>query len=114
MRRLPPLLPLVMAVLALPAAAQSAAAPDVFVLPEKGHCVACHQVAEGAGPRTRADLGPKLDGSRMRTLGRTRIREIIQDPTRANPATVMPPYERHRILDDGEIQQLVEYLHALP
>ena len=114
MRRSLALAPLLAVALAVPAAAQAAAAPDVFVLPEKGHCVACHQVPEGAGPRTRADLGPPLEGSRMRALGRARIREIIEDPMRANPDTVMPPYGRHRILDANEIQRLVEYLHALP
>lgn len=114
MRRPLALLPLIAAVLAVPAAAQTAAAPDVFVLPEKGHCAACHQVPEGAGPRTRADLGPLLEGERMRTLGRTRIRSLIEDPTRANPDTVMPPYGRHRILDADEIKLLVEYLHGLP
>jgi sulfur-oxidizing protein SoxX len=50
----------------------------------------------------------------MRALGRARIREVIEDPTRANPATVMPPYGKHRILDPAEIQRIVEYLHALP
>ncbi len=114
MRRALAFLPLAAAVLAMPAAAQNATAPDVFVLPEKGYCVACHQVPEGAGPRSRADLGPALDGTRMRALGKGRIREIIEDPTRAKPDTVMPPYGRHRILDANEIQRLVEYLHALP
>jgi sulfur-oxidizing protein SoxX len=114
MRRPLTRLPLVaVALLVVPAAAQTRA-PDAFVLPDKGHCIACHQVPEGAGPATRADLGPRLDGARMRTLGRARIREIIEDPTRANPDTVMPPYGRHRILDATEIQRLVEYLHALP
>ena len=43
-----------------------------------------------------------------------RIREIIEDPTRANPHTVMPPFGRHRILEAGEIQRIVDYLHELP
>jgi sulfur-oxidizing protein SoxX len=90
------------------------AAPPAFVQPERGHCIACHQVPEGAGPATRADLGPKLEGARMRELGRARLREVIADPTRANPASVMPPFGRHRILEPAEIDQLVEYLHALP
>ena len=50
----------------------------------------------------------------MRSLGRERLREIIEDPTRANPDTVMPPFGRHRILDPTEINRIVEYLHALP
>lgn len=97
---------------ALPCAAQSAS--DLFVRPDKGHCIACHQVPQGAGPRTRADLGPRLEGARMRMLGKAKLREIIADPMRANPDTVMPPYGRHHILDDSEIGRLVDYLHALP
>jgi L-cysteine S-thiosulfotransferase len=108
-------LPIAAAVLAMPAGAQQpVAAPDIFVQVEKGNCIACHQVPEGAGPRTRADLGPALDGARMRALGRAKIRALIDDPTRDNPDTLMPPFGRHRILDAAEIQRLVEYLLALP
>ena len=103
------------AAVASPAAAQnSAAARDLFVRPEKGYCIACHQLPEGAGPATRADLGPKLEGARMRALGRAQLRELLQDPTRANPSPLMPPFGRHRILYASEIARLVEYLHALP
>jgi sulfur-oxidizing protein SoxX len=105
---------LVLATLALPAAAQSSSPPAAFVQREKGHCLACHQVPEGAGPATRADLGPRLTGARMRELGRARLREIIEDPTRANPETLMPPFGRHRILEPAEIARIVDYLHALP
>ena len=99
---------------ALPANAQRVAAPAAFTQPAKGHCAACHQVPEGAGPASRADLGPRLEGARMRELGRARLRELINDPTRANPNTVMPPFGKHRILEAREIDLIVEYLHALP
>ena len=102
------------AVLAVPCAAQNAAVPESFTAPDKGNCIACHRLPEGVGAPTRADLGPALTGERMRALGRAKIREAIEDPTKANPATVMPPYGRHRILDNAEIQRLVEFLHALP
>jgi sulfur-oxidizing protein SoxX len=105
-------LPLAAAVLATPCAAQ--AVPEAFVKPDKGNCIACHQLPAPLLPRTRADLGPALDGTRMRALGRAGIRGAIEDPTRANPDTVMPPYGRHRILDKAEIDRLVEFLHALP
>ena len=97
-----------------PAAAQPTAAPPVFVQRDKGHCAACHQLPEGVSPAVRADLGPRLEGSRMRALGRAQLREIIEDPMKANPATVMPPYGRHRLLERAEIDRLVEFLHALP
>ena len=114
MRRRPDFLAVALATLTLSAAAQSPPAPPAFVQRNKGHCIACHQVPEGAGPATRADLGPRLAGTRMRELGRARLRELIEDPTRANPATVMPPFGRHRILEATEIDRIVEYLHALP
>jgi sulfur-oxidizing protein SoxX len=94
--------------------AQSQAGLELFLRPDKGHCIACHQVPEGAGPATQSNLGPRLAGSRMRELGRPALRQLIEDPTRANPGTVMPPYGRHRLLDGAEIDRLVEYLHALP
>jgi sulfur-oxidizing protein SoxX len=96
------------------AQAPSAEALALFTRADKGGCIACHQLPAGAGPSTRANLGPPLEGTRMRSLGRERIREAIEDPLRANPDTVMPPYGRHRILDAAEIRQLVELLHALP
>jgi len=103
--------PLAAAVLA--ASAQQPA-PDLFVSADKGHCIACHQVPEGAGPATRADLGPRLEGGRMRSLGREKLRALIADPMQANPETLMPPFGRHRILDPAEIQRVVDYLQALP
>lgn len=90
------------------------AVPESYVRPDQGHCIACHQLPEGVGPATRADLGPRLEGARMRSLGRERLRAAIVDPMAANPATVMPPFGRHRILDAAQIEELVEFLHALP
>ena len=95
-------------------AAAQMPARDLFVRADKGHCIACHQVPAGSGPQTRADLGPRLEGARMREIGRRNLRALIVDPTAANADTVMPPYGRHRLLDTAEIDRLVEYLHALP
>jgi L-cysteine S-thiosulfotransferase len=96
------------------AAAAPAPALDLFVRADKGNCIACHQLPAGAGPATRADLGPRLEGARMRALGRAALRQAIVDPTRANPDTVMPPFGRHRLLDAAEIDRLVQFLEALP
>ena len=87
---------------------------DLFIRPDKGHCIACHELPAGNGPATRADVGPRLEGARMRALGREALKEIIDDPTRRNPETVMPPFGRHRILEAREIDELAAFLHALP
>jgi sulfur-oxidizing protein SoxX len=87
---------------------------EIFIRPDKGYCIACHQVPAQSGPATRANVGPALAGARMRELGRDAIRGLLRDPTTANPDTVMPPFGRHRILDDREIDLVTEYLLALP
>ena len=99
---------------ALAASAQSPSPPDSFVRADKGHCIACHQLPEGQGSASRADLGPKLEGARMRALGREGLRQAIIDSSTANADTLMPPFGRHRILETVEVERLVDYLHALP
>lgn len=100
---------------ALPAVAQRPPSGlELFVQKDKGNCIACHQLPAGAGPATRADVGPALDGTRMRALGKPALRDLLVDPAKANPATLMPPYGRHRILEPAEIDKLVEFLNALP
>ena len=102
------------ALLAIPALGQGNGALDLYVRADKGHCIACHALADGTGPATRSNVGPRLEGARMRELGKERLREILDDPTRLNPESVMPPYGRHRILDAREMGRLAEFLHALP
>ena len=100
--------------IAWPAAAQQPAALELFMRGDKGGCAACHQLPEGIAAASRADVGPRLEGARMRALGRAGLREVLHDPMRANPDTVMPPYGRHKVLEPAEIERLVEFLHALP
>jgi L-cysteine S-thiosulfotransferase len=96
------------------ARAQTPSGLQLFTSPAKGYCIACHQVPEGAGPATRSDLGPRLEGKRMREIGKAGLRALLVDPTAANPDTVMPPFGRHRILSPAELDRVVDYLHALP
>jgi len=99
---------------ALAAAARPLPGSELFARRDKGNCIACHQVAQGAGPATRSDLGPKLEGARMRAIGRERLRTLLTDPMANNPETLMPPFGRHRILDAAQIERVIDYLYALP
>ena len=109
---------LVLAALALAAASRAGAQPpsgaQLFTRPDKGNCIACHQVSDPAAPKTRSDLGPRLEGARMRALGRERLRALLDDPMANNPDTLMPPFGRHKILDAAEIGRVIDYLDALP
>jgi sulfur-oxidizing protein SoxX len=114
MRRATGLLAVLAAAIAPGAHAQKDQGLELFIRPDKGYCIACHQVPAQAGPVTRSNVGPTLAGARMRELGSARLHELLRDPTRANPDTVMPPFGRHRILDEREIGLVTEYLLALP
>jgi len=96
------------------AGAEPLAGAQLFVRPDKGNCAACHQVSDPAAPKTRSDVGPRLEGARMRAIGRDRLRALLTDPMANNPDTLMPPFGRHRILDASEIDRVVDYLDALP
>jgi sulfur-oxidizing protein SoxX len=41
------------------------------------------------------------------------LRAQISDATVKNPNTMMPPFGKHEILSDGEIDKIVEYIHSL-
>jgi sulfur-oxidizing protein SoxX len=84
-----------------------AIAHDVY----KGNCLACHQIPGDPQALSMANIGPPLVMMRQRFPDRALLREQIQDPMRRNPETVMPPFGRHRVLSEEEIELLLDYLY---
>lgn len=80
---------------------------------ERGNCLACHQMPADPGAESRADMGPLLENIRKRYPDRADLRQRIWDARAFNPDTIMPPYGRHRILTEEEIDQVVDYIHGL-
>lgn len=80
---------------------------------EKGNCLACHRMPADPGAETAATLGPALADIKRRYPDRAALRAQIWDASVKNPATIMPPYGRHRILTEAEIDLIVEYVHGL-
>lgn len=80
---------------------------------EKGNCLACHRIPADATAETNANLGPVLENLTSRYADRASLRQQVWDASRANPDTIMPPYGRHRILTETEIDDVVEYLRGL-
>jgi sulfur-oxidizing protein SoxX len=100
--------------------AAQAAAPDRLAAgralahgQEKGNCLACHQMPRDPGAETLANLGPRLENVRHRYPSRDELRQRIWDAARFNADTLMPPYGRHRILTEEEIDLVVDYIHEL-
>ncbi len=78
--------------------------------PMKGNCLACHLVEGSESP---GDLGPPLVAMKARFPDKYKLRNQLWDPMEHNPGTRMPPFGRHRILTEDELDLIVEYIYSL-
>ena len=76
----------------------------------KGNCLACHKIDDGELPGT---LGPPLLAMKVRYPERAALRQQICDATLRNPNSRMPPFCRHRILTESEVELIIDYLYTL-
>lgn len=76
----------------------------------KGNCAACH-LMEGA--ELAGNYGPPLIQMKARFPDRSVLRAQIWDAASKNPDTRMPPFGRHRILTEEEIDLVVDFIHSL-
>lgn len=85
----------------------------LFLDPGKGNCTACHQSSADPPPATASRIGPPLARVKQQIPDRAKLREIIRDAGSIWPDTVMPPYGRHRILTEIEIDAIAAYVETL-
>ncbi len=78
--------------------------------PMKGNCLACHLVEGSESP---GDLGPPLVAMRARFPDKHKLWSQLWDPMEHNSGTRMPPFGRHRILTEDELDSIVEYIYSL-
>jgi L-cysteine S-thiosulfotransferase len=110
--RLIPAIVLALAIGAVTAAsAQSAAEGQKLAFDRsKGNCLTCHVIKGGDLPGT---IGPELVGIKSKYPNREDLVAIVNDETKRNPLTVMPPFGRNRILTEKEIDAVVDFLQTL-
>ncbi len=77
---------------------------------KKGNCLACHQISGG---NMAGNIGPPLVAMKARFPDKSKLRSQIWDATMANPNSAMPPFGRHKILSDKDIDKIVEYIYTL-
>ena len=77
---------------------------------KKGNCLSCHIIGDGEMPGTH---GPPLIFMKQRFPEKDKLRARIYDATIFNPNTMMPPFGRHGILSNDEIDKITEYIHSL-
>lgn len=77
---------------------------------KKGNCLACHVIEDG---ELAGNSGPPLLAMQARFPDKAALRAQIWDPTARNPQTLMPPFGKHGILTDDELDKVVEYIYSL-
>ena len=84
-----------------------------FDNPENIDCLACHAAPSDAQAITKTNIGPPLIAMRERFPDRSALRSQIWDAGKRNPNTIMPPFGRHLILSNDEIELIIDYLYTL-
>lgn len=77
---------------------------------KKGNCLACHAIKGGNLP---GNIAPPLVAMQQRFPDRAKLRAQIYDSTAANPNSIMPPFGRHKVMSDSEIDLVTDYIHSL-
>ena len=75
-----------------------------------GNCLACHAIAGGESP---GNMGPPLVAIKLRFPDRDKLRRQVYDATEFNPISAMPPFGRHGILTEEEIELVLDFLYTL-
>lgn len=75
-----------------------------------GNCMACHVIPGAEGP---GNIGPPLVGMKDRYPDKDKLRAQIWDATAVNPGSSMPPFGKHGILTEQQLDEVVEYIRSL-
>ena len=84
---------------------------DIVLDRKKGNCFACHAMEHAVLPQ--GNIGPPLVAMKQRFPDKVKLRTQIWDATVNNSDSLMPPFGRHQILTEQEIDQVVEFVHSL-
>ncbi|MGV6827472.1 MAG: sulfur oxidation c-type cytochrome SoxX [bacterium] len=91
-------------------AATIAKGKEVAFNRKTGNCLACHAIDDGVSP---GDLGPPLVAMKARFPDRAKLRAQIWDATATNPNSRMPPFGKHKIISESDVDAIVDYLYTL-
>ena len=79
----------------------------------KGNCLACHMMPGDSKAISSSNIGPPLIGMRERYPDRAKLYDQVWDASKSNADSLMPPFGKHKILSEAEINTVVDYIHGL-
>ena len=87
-----------------------AAGKKVAFSRKKGNCLACHMIPGGTAP---GNIAPPLIAMKARFPDIKKLRAQIWDATVRNPESSMPPFGRHKMVSEKEIDQMTAFVWSL-
>ena len=82
----------------------------------KGNCLACHNIVTAKWPAALppgGNIAPPLVSIKQRYPDKAKLRAQIYDALTVNPQSVMPPFGRHKLLSEEDIDNIVEFLQSI-
>lgn len=79
----------------------------------KGNCLACHAMPTMPDAVQPGNAGPPLVAMAARFPDKQALRAQIYDPMVRNPETFMPPFGKHKILTEEELDKVVDFIYGL-
>jgi len=78
-----------------------------------GNCLACHAMPSQADAEMPGTIAPPLISMQLRYPDKAKLRAQIWDAMVANPKTSMPPFGKHKVLTEEEIDKVTEFVYSL-
>jgi sulfur-oxidizing protein SoxX len=94
-------------------AKQEVTGKDLAYNRSKGNCLACHGMPTMPDAEQPGNSGPPLIAMQARFPDKAVLRAKIWDATASKPDTMMPPFGKHLILTDEEIDKVVDFIYGL-
>lgn len=86
---------------------------DIAYDRSKGNCLACHSMPTQPDAESAGLYGPPLIAMSARYPDKAKLRAKIWDATASNPNTSMPPFGKHKVLTEQEIDKVTDFIHSL-
>ncbi len=86
---------------------------DIAYNRSKGNCLACHGMPSQPDAVSPGLYGPPLIAMSARYPDKAKLRAQIWDATATNPASSMPPFGKHKVLTEQEIDKVTDFIYSL-
>ena len=92
---------------------QNESGKDIVFNRAKGNCLACHGFPTLPDALQTGNSGPPIIAMQARFPDKNVLRAKIWDATASNPKSFMPPFGKHQVLSEEEIDKVVDFVQSL-